>query len=464
MRIITFLLMIISTQALASFDPKVIEHLDKNEPTVIWTEPLLTESDPISSGSMQANWINRLLFRPPFYISNDGKVKSEVLKGFYYDRSINMIVFEISNVEFSDGSKIEAIDIAYSILRVDFLGKRYAIFDKIEGYQEWKNSQNKLGSLPKAVNVSGNTLKIKLTDELKKPFNDLGSLDFSIVPHSYLDKDTLRLENFSPTSGGMVMETISQNLYRFTGNNEVISIASVPRERVLEIMPYIKDNHTVQIDEITLPPQDIQAIQDNYDSFSNINKRVYGVVLDNTKSPFDDPIVREYFIQQHRKTIAQLYGEDFIEGSVFSRVSPGYLPMEELSAYRLTEEQEEKCKKYLQENPPYFRVNLEKQGSKLVEATLTRLNIEPRFSTDGYASIRWFNTGFEVYDLVNDLREVFTPGRYSFLNLVTEAEAFQPLFDQLVEGKWIDERFFQSFNRYLVAVAKCNRQSPKYSL
>lgn len=112
-------------------------------------------------------------------------------------------------------------------------------------------------------------------------------------------------------------------------------------------------------------------------------------------------------MKQHRQTVEDFYGEDVVEGSIFSRTSPGYLSLKELDSYDLTKEEEKKYQKILQDNPPYFKVNTEKQGSKLIGVTLDKLNISPRVSSEGYSSIRWFSTGFEVYDLINDLKEVF---------------------------------------------------------
>lgn len=286
MRFNILFIFFISYRALA-IEQDILLHLEKNEPTVVFTDPLKREVDPIRSGSMQSIWISRLLHSAPFYIADDGKLRSQLLDYYDYDRIQGLITLELSDVAFSDGTKIEAKDLAYSILRVGLINELHEFVDSIEGYSKWKSTNDKFNTLPEGVTVKNNRLSIKLTSDLRNLFNALVSFDFSVVPHQFLNQETFFIEGDAPTSGMFKLDICSTQIYKFKNpkTNEQISMISISKKDIEEIMPHLRENHTLQVEELSCEPSILKIMKQEFSSFANINKRIYGIVLDSNVPP-----------------------------------------------------------------------------------------------------------------------------------------------------------------------------------
>ena len=445
------LFLVLFTYRAEALEQNILDHLKENKPTVIFPNPVIRENDPLQSGSMESIWVAKLLHASPFFIGDDGKVNSNLIDYFEYDRKQHLITLEISEAYFSDGTKITANDLAYSILRAGLVDESSEILNAVDGYLAWKNESDRLNSLPTGIAISKDRIQLKLTKEISKPFNTLASLNYAVVAHKYLDEKELTLRENAPSSGEFVLESSSEKIMSFKSrvNNDSISLVAIDKSEIMEVMPNLLDNHTIHIDELTIEAPDLKNLKSDYSSFLNINKRLYLLILDPNSPPFDDIKVRKYFVNEHRKTIEYLYGSDLLESSIFSSISPGYLSREQLANYALTVEEQKSCLAKLRETPLYFRHKQGLQGSELILKTLDRLNISAKYPHNRTGSIRWVSTGFDVFDLVNDLRDVFLPGKYASLNPVTADEKVNYFIARIQEDKSNNDEIYSEFNRYL---------------
>ncbi len=456
------------------------EIMKEDVPTfVVSTAPPFVSFDPDKADYARNIDTMRLLYATPLEMDEEGQYTSTVLERFYFDAKDNKIIFQIkSGLRFEDGSIISIDDIGMAIKRMIYSHSIFPVIKEIKGREVWLKSKNPLTTYPSGMKIDQNKgiLEIYLDKPVASPLFRFSLELFSIIPSFCIDPihNTLKCEK-PPFSGRYKLgdnvitkknkKAAFPSFIKFEARTEGVPktmwIAFMSPARIIEYANDYNEKTIIKANEIDIPNFQKDTLLKKLKVYSG-PRLLYSVITLNPRSKtFQDKRVRQYFAMKYREAV-QEYGFE-AEGSIFTKLLIGYLPLSELkkSIPPFSKKEEAKILEHLKKFPPIF---LKDEGTILhpfvyiLSDTLKKMGVPERQPMEkgeyddlwnrGEISLRPASCGFWPIDPTGDIRMVFTPGMHRFVIL---DEKITKLVANLKNN---DKISHEEFNRYIFEDSK----------
>ncbi len=456
------------------------EIMKEGNPTfVVATAPPLFSFDPLKADFARNIDTMRLLYATPLEMDTEGHYTSTVLDKFYFDSMYNKIVFELKpNIRYDDGNLMSIDDVGMAIKRMAYTHSIFPVMKEIKGLQQWLKTKNPLTTYPDGIKVDKNkgVLEIHLNGPVSSPLFRFSLELFSIVPTSCIDPiaNSLRCE-IPPFSGRyklgdhMITKINKKAHYptfvKFEARSSNVPkhmwIAFMSPTRIVEYADDFHDTTVIKANEIDIPNFQNGTLLKKIKVYSS-PKILYSVITLNPNSKtFSPKRVRQYFAMKYRDSV-KAYGFE-PEGSIFTNLLIGYLPLSELNKMvpSFSAKEEAEILAHLKKNPPVF---LKDEGTiihpftYILSDTLKKMRlpevqpIEKGEYDDlwkkGLIALRPATCGFWPIDPTGDIRMVFTPGMHKFVILDDKVS------NLVANLKNNDQKSHEEFNRFLFEDSK----------
>lgn len=322
--------------------------LAKNEPTVIIAGDIYNDSetedflkpaniDPLS-WFRPNHWIKYEIFSRPFDIDFDRQYSSSVFTNFHYDYDQHRLTGRmIPDLQFDDGTALDAETVALNISRVAYFTPMVSPFDRIKGIDAWRKSPT---GLPTGIVVEGSTIHI---DFLRDPDIDpyyWGTFPrVSIIPNRCINPKTFVLNCHSiPASGvyriaehqGHVL-TLSKRHNDHRGRiPKTLHLISIADRSLSHYLDQLQSRHvTLLMSGLYFVDGLTTQVTQKFRLTGYTENHHMWLVLDPLSSAFNNQRTRLYFAQAMRKVLDQMGIRT--EGSVIPVLNSGYLNLEELN-------------------------------------------------------------------------------------------------------------------------------------
>lgn len=432
-----------------------------------------TSLDPLDGDKTNNFAVQRMIYLTPIEIGPENTLVSQILSDFYFETKKNEIVFILKdNQLFSDGSKIEPMDLVYAITRMLKKRPTFPVIRNIKGKEEWLLAGSFLNILPEGITINGQVVTVKLDQEMKNPLYRFCMEIFSIIPRKCIDPITSEMIcKEIPTSGPYKIVKQSDNEVIFAKRStDKIYDLNAPSEVIFKYMQNTKFDHKFRLDknqiittnEAKLTPDEQTFLSNNF----NIVKKPsssFSVFLVNKKSKLlNNKILRVWLANRFRKAYSEANRVN-IESSIFTKIIPGYLPHNELSKYAVnipepTKREIEELESLVWFENPAHEMNLLRTPLQIVfENAGIKLPVPVRFRSyidfqkafiKGDVDIMYASTGFWPLDPVGDIQMLFTSNMHEILEGIWTDKKLQDLLSKLdILSEGIDS--FEEINRYL---------------
>lgn len=446
----------------------------------------LTSFDPLDADQYQNIWSMRMLHLTPIEVSVNNRLVSQVLSSFSYDPVNSQIKFDVrKDRTFSDGSRIEAEDIAFTIARMAFTRPKFPVVSRIVGLQEWLRSETPLLSLPAGIAIAGETITISLDRRLENPLFRFSMEIFSIVPRRSIDPVTNKLKmTRPPTSGNYEIESES-------ARSVVFRLRTPPIEHNINAPRTVRFDHEITEPNFSQfmnhPPNFVFAGPEFPLRMARVDLEAQGanvtwapasyiaaLQINPDVEPFGSKSCRRQFADTFRETVAQAMGDRAsLEPGLFPRIVPGYLPPTELTpsnkeASSSTTNESFKGKSVAWRAYPKGRNEFFNEAIRSTAKTL-KLELSEQGELDigeakrsgfrGLETAFFFGqTGFWALDPVGDVQMLFAPNMHSMLEPIWRDGKVGEMLEQVgrdAEPHEVESRM-KEFNRYIVDQALFN--------
>ncbi len=427
-------------------------------PTYIITETGKYSSlDPLD-GDITSNLpVVRMVYSTPLFVNQDDTLSSHVLKEYKYDPETYTLTFVLMDgLKYSDGTRIDPEDVAFSIARMAFTRPEFPVIKDIVGLTEWLASPNSLANLPSGISVDGLTIQVRFVRAQSNPFYRFALELFAIIPRSCVDiRENKIICDEIPQSGPYVIESESDKEILFKARLDkqkpkTIRFKYVASEKI-EKLADANFSFVGASNENLFSYNELQKISDRFNIKRQPTARFAVLLFNPLKAPFDKKECRQFFADLFRNEFHHLFGgPNTIEGSIFTKIVPGYLPYKTLREkyYRVNEKD---CVVAYQKHPIKFG-GYKYSTWAMVESTLLKIHESlglppPQIVTyeDPYEYIQAFlkgdvqisagSSGFWALDPVGDLKMYFTPNLHERLNLVSRDPKLRKMIDGIDTAK-----------------------------
>ena len=419
--------------------------------------------DPLDADSSQNLPVARMLYLTPLEISKQDRLTSTLLESFRYD-PVSMTIHWVvrSGLHYSDGTEISADDVAFSVLRMALARPTFPVIREIVGLQDWLRKPEPLRWFPSGVRVAGQNIEIQLAESVAHPLFRFCLELFSVIPRSCVDQKTNKMIcKEPPTSGYYRIISRSGNIIDFLRVNSNAGIHGHPapdRIKFIYREPAalmsgsldVSDNTVVASHDGLYSHDDLNTLYHKYHVRTLAKSRFSGILLNPNFAPFKDKVCRQYFVDQYRLAYADTIGQKSeVEGSISSRIVPGYRSLSELQSKRVSPaiKAGQNCRQIFAEHPVSWGL-LDAGGSAAFEpsmmATLTSLgqkNINPvifetraaqdRAFLNGEIQIIRIASGLWSLDPFGDMQMLFTPGLHATLKSLQQDQMLQSMLQNL---------------------------------
>ncbi|MFK7826867.1 MAG: hypothetical protein AB8G05_22175 [Oligoflexales bacterium] len=330
MKTISLILLIIANTAF-SIDQRIIDHLKKNTPTLIIETFDGFNLDPLYSEYGKNVYISGLVSEPPLRLKLNGELSSRILN--YFHKFKNKVVFTVSkDAKFNDDSLITANDVAMTIKRYARSVPTHATLSFLVGIDKWLEKEYPLQHEFEGIKVEGDNVVLTFVNENISPFMWAADHPVGIVPEKQIDKLTGEIIGGTPlSSGGFWIKDGSYPIVQMTGKSDISIVGINPNEWHL-YAKYISSNHVATTDSGYFTHDNYKKLL-NYghlvEDFTHPNNRFQFIYLVDSKPPFDNKRVRQFFTSEIRRTI-EMEG-DTPQGSIITKITAGYEPLCELN-------------------------------------------------------------------------------------------------------------------------------------
>lgn len=435
--------------------------------------------DPLDADSTSNLPVARMIYATPLETSESNQLTSRVLESFRYDANAKQIEWVVKlGLKYEDGTALTPEDVAFTVARMAFTRPLFPVIDSVEGVSDWSKSKEALKTLPTGIRVAGNKITIQLKRDVDHPLFRFCLELFSIIPRKCVDPITNKITCAKiPESGPykIVSQTSSSILFTKRSTEfsktaptqiqfEYVSAADLPKH-----ISQIDDRTVVAGNESFFTPATLKDIESKLAVRYTPAARFSVIQINQNVPPFQDKKCRQVFAQTFRTAYHDLAKDAPIEGSVFTKVLPGYLPLKELeSSTPLSPKEITDCKDKLKKtNIPWGYAETEKDMIffEVLKLTFNKLGIKTttpitaptrkEFSdlfADGKVAFYNAGSGFWALDPGGDMKMLFTPNLHKPLRHVSEDIKLQNFIGRLEQ----DKSTFSEVNRYLYEEARFN--------
>lgn len=452
--------------------------LSLNEPTIILTNELSGNSfDPLDASLSKNMRTMRLLYETPIRFDKNGFMVSNVLTKFSFNPKEKQITFTIKEkFKYSDGTVVTVWDLALAVKRMLLARPEHPAVHHIEGLKEWLNLKHPLKHMPSGFSIVNNTLNIRYTENEPQQLKWFANEIFSIIPEGCVDKNTSNLLCKIPPFSGeyeLVQNEIPflsfKQRYPRQDKPGKIRFVHISPVRIIKFLDFYRGNHVITADDIYIPPDHRNILKNRFKQNSVPESRFMGIILNTHVPPFNNLRVRQYFAKEYRKTLKQLFG--YSDGSIFTRMMPGYVPLEVLETQipEFSIEEEHDIIVVLRKNPPLWLARAidgdHDPFQFYLSHTLKRLGIKQKPPIEriksakeyleswksGKHNINRVYTGLGGPDPTNDLKMLFAKNMYYFMDDLYKDKALQDLMNKInhTSVEEIDQQHLKKINAHL---------------
>ena len=337
-----------------------------------------TSFDPLEADYYNNLPIARMIYLTPMEVSETNDFSSDILEKFQYDTTTNTIIWKVKKgLSFSDGSSILTEDVAFSVIRMLYTRPDFPVLKYVKGLNEWLKQDFPLKSYPSGISVEKDIIKIEFDQVVSNPLYRFCLELFSIIPKKCVDLKTNKITcQDIPTSGKYKISNKSDKEWLFSKNSQIEF--NGPEEIIFEfwgkknLVEKIQgmDNYTVvHSDDIVISLKDQRELKKN---FKIVNRPVanFSALLMNPKNIFKNKNCRKVFAMTVTKTFSQVSGST-PEASIFTKIIPGYLTVDELDKQSESSFQEDLkgCKGELRSSPPQWGIVKRGESSPTTQLT-----------------------------------------------------------------------------------------------
>ncbi|MBY0471986.1 hypothetical protein K2X30_12540 [bacterium] len=434
-----------------------------------------TSFDPLDADSTNNLPVARMIYATPLEISHENQLSSRVLESFKYDSANKTAKWVVKkDLKFDDGSPMTAQDVAFAVSRMAFTRPKFPVIDTIEGIKPWLDGKEALKSFPKGIKVDGQTITIQFAKNTEHPLFRFSLELFSIIPKKCVDLATNKIVcKEIPASGPYRLTTKDGQYITFEKRDGVdidgvkvpkqirfnyISSADVPAK-----LKTLSQNTVMAGNEQMFPASVMNDMQGQFATKFTPASRFSALLINPHVGPFTDRNCRLYFAKKFRESYKELHGKtQNLEGSIFTKILPGYLSIDDLEAgQKLADSSLEPCKAVFKNATISWGYNEGEKNSTFVETlkkTFEKIGAKAgnpvvapdrktlmEYFSDGKVALFSASSGFWALDPVGDMKMLFTPNLHKVLRFASEDPTLQKMIADLEGGK----TNFNEVNRYL---------------
>lgn len=435
--------------------------------------------DPLDADSTSNLPVARMIYATPLETSENNQLTSRVLESFRYDSAKRQIEWVVKpDLKYEDGTALTPEDVAFAVARMAFTRPLFPVIDAVDGVSDWSKSKGALKNLPAGIRVSENKITIQLKRDVDHPLFRFCLELFSIIPRKCVDPITNKItcakipesgpyKIVSQTPSSILFEKRSVEISKTTPAQirfEYVSAADLPKSA-----SKFDERTVVAGNESFFTPATLKEIEGKLAVRYTPAARFSVIQINQNVPPFHDKNCRQIFAQTFRTAYHEMAKDAPIEGSVFTKILPGYLPLKELeSPTPLSPKEIADCKDKLKKtNIPWGYAETEKDMIffEVLKLTFSKLGIKPtnpitaatrkEFSdifAEGKVAFYNAGSGFWALDPGGDMKMLFTPNLHKPLRHVSEDSKLQNFIGRLEH----DKSSFGEVNRYLFEEARFN--------
>ncbi|MFK7822717.1 MAG: ABC transporter substrate-binding protein [Oligoflexales bacterium] len=452
--------------------------LSLNEPTIILTNELSGNTfDPLDASLTKNIRTMRLLYETPIRFDKNGFMISNVLSKFSFSPEKNNITFVLRNdLNYSDHTPVTILDLSITIKRMLLSRPDHPALNQIVGLTEWLKHDHPLEHMPSGFSIVNNTLSIRYTENIPQLLNWFTNEIFSIIPERCIDKKNSNLVCKIPPFSGEY--ELTQNEIPFVSfkkrtrkkqKPDKIKFIHISPVRIIKFLDFYCGNHVITTDDIYIPPDHRNILKNRFKQNSVPESRFMGIILNTNVPPFNNIRVRQFFAKEYRKTLEQLFGCS--DGSIFTRMMPGYVPLDVLGTriHDFTIEEENEIIGILRNHPPLWLARAidgdHDPFQFYLSHTLKRLGIKQKPPIERIKGIKEYLDSWEkgkhnisrAYsglggpDPTNDLKMLFAKNMYYFMDDLYKDEVLQDLINNVSHKsvEEIDQLHLKKINAHL---------------
>lgn len=445
-----------------------------------------TSFDPLDGDQTQNLSVARMIYTTPLEITAENALASLVLETFNYDSKERAIHWTVKRgLKFNDGSELRTEDIAFAVARMAFTRPQFPVIENIEGLEKWLKGKHPLKSLPSGIQVEGNKIKIKLTQNHTHPLFRFCLELFSVIPKKCVNLETNKINcEKVPGSGYYVISSTQDNSIQFARSSqksthfsgpENIEFKYIPAIQLTQRLAEIKETSIIAGNEGLFALSDLKTIHEKMKVQNLPATRFQVLQINPSVGPFMDKLCRQVFAQKFRESFAKVSsGVIRAESSIFVSIVPGYMADKELavdSTSKLNLEKIKKCQEDLQKTDFQWAYVKDEKNSSFFDAlqlTLKELGLDKiqplvlasrkelaEHFISGKVALFNAGSGFWPLDPAGDLQMLFTPNLHKPLEYITKDEKLQKLIRKIQTNE-SDVNVYKDVNRYLYNEALFN--------
>lgn len=428
--------------------------------------------DPLDADTTRNLPVARMLYATPLETSDKSQLTSRVLESFRYDRANRTIEWIVRDgIKYEDGFPITADDVAFAVARMAYTRPKFPVLSAIEGVDSWSKTESGLTTFPKGLKVEGRKITIQLTEDIEHPLFRFCLELFSVIPRRCVDTSTNKIScNVVPESGPYKMVSQTPETITFQrrvlepepGLPSTIQFVYTPAADMTKGLDTIGDDTVVAGSEADFSPDAIRKIESSLKLQFMPASRFEALLINKNVPPFSDQKCRWLFARTFRTVFHRLAQDRHAEGSIFTKILPGYGTLEHLNAAtQISANDVANCKAALERSEIPWGFDEADRNSlfvRTVETTLRELGVKKTLPvakksrkefaeafTDG--NIAFFNagSGFWALDPAGDTRMLFTPNLHKPLAQITSDQHFQQLLHKLDR----EPDSFKKLNEYM---------------
>ncbi len=435
--------------------------------------------DPLDADSTANLPVARMIYATPLEAAINNQLTSRVLESFRYDTEKRRVEWKVkSGIKYEDGSPITAEDVAFAVARMAYTRPKFPILEAIEGLDSWVKTADALKKFPKGITVSDNIVRIQFARDVDHPLFRFCLELFSIIPQRCVDPRTNKITCTKiPESGLYKIADQGQKQIKFLKRSDANEQSApdqisfeykTPAELVIDLAK-LDDATVVAGNESFFAPGILHDLEGKLSVKYTPAARFSVLQINQSVGPFKDKKCRQLFSKIFRTSYQEIAKDSPAEGSVFTKILPGYLSLKDLETENsLSTSEVQACKaKLAKESFPWGYAEPERDAIffQALKRTFEVLDIKAsspvikstrKEFSDLFAEgkVAFFNagSGFWALDPAGDMKMLLTPNLHKPLKHVSDDEKLQSLIAQLSSSS----SNYAKVNRYLFEEARFN--------
>lgn len=351
---------------------------------------------------------------------------------------------------YSDGTEVTIRDVALSVKRMLLHRPNFPVLRYIVGKQDWIMLKEPLKNEIPGIEISGETLTIKLSQKVYQPLFRLSLNIFSVIPEKCVNLSNNKLAcTHPPSSGYYVQESAFEKkiLFKLRKNLPNNIAQKLPQQILFDyenrpIEEYFSGEKTDTVVwgyDLNFTPQEHHMLSTKYRVERLPSAWFTGFVLNPRVDPFSDADCRYWFAQEFRNIFSHQELDPIVaSSSIFTKLIPGYKSNSSLTSLRKPGNSgaQERCISALKKSGLVYAIRTQ-TTPPLVEKTLKTMSEKHGFNisepviapsshsgwpTYGRTDVAFqlSNSGFWPLDPVGDIQMLFSGIHEDYMDIQSD--------------------------------------------